>query len=238
MKVDVLAFGVHPDDVELSCGGLLRKLVEEGKKVAIVDLTCGELGSRGSATLRLEEAARAAKILGVAHRENLYMKDGFFQNDESHQRKVISSIRHFQPDIVLANALEDRHPDHGRAAKLVAESCFLSGLRKIETAFNEVGQSPWRPRALYHYIQDYHMEPDFVVDITAQLDVKLEAIRAFASQFFDPASKEPATPISGHDFFDFLVARAKVMGRASGMEYAEGFVAARQIGVKDIFSLH
>lgn len=234
MQVDVLAFGAHPDDVEISAGGTVASMIASGKKVAIVDLTAGELGTRGSAELRAQEAAAAGKILGISDRENLGMADGFFTHSEENLIKVINSIRHFRPRIVLANALTDRHPDHGKGAKLVAEACFLSGLRKIESERNGEAQTAHRPEVLYHYIQDFHRKPDVVVDITDFFEIKMKAIAAFGSQFFDPKSTEPRTPISGSEFFDFLKARAMEYGRPSGFSLAEGFETARPIGVTDL----
>ena len=232
MKLDILAIAAHPDDVEISAAGTLMRSIAQGKKVGIVDLTQGELGSRGSAELRLKEAAKASEIMGIHARENLGLADGFFRDDEETIKKIIAVIRKYQPEIVLTNALADRHPDHGRAAKLVNDACFYSGLRKIET-----GQEAWRPKALYHFGQDYYQKPDFVVDITAFWDKKVEALMAFSSQFYDPNSTEPKTPISGEEFFDFIKARNMDFGRPAGYLIAEGFVAARAIGVKDLFDI-
>lgn len=232
MKLDILAIAAHPDDVEISAAGTLMRSIAQGKKVGIVDLTQGELGSRGSAELRLKEAAKASEIIGIHARENLGLADGFFRDDEETLKKIIAVIRKYQPEIVLTNALADRHPDHGRAAKLVNDACFYSGLRKIET-----GQEAWRPKALYHFGQDYYQKPDFVVDITAFWDKKVEALMAFSSQFYDPNSTEPKTPISGEEFFDFIKARNMDFGRPAGYLIAEGFVAARAIGVKDLFDI-
>lgn len=232
MKLDILAFGAHPDDVEISCAGTILKHNELGYKCGVIDLTQGELGTRGTAELRLQEAERAKNILGLEARENLGFADGFFQNDKEHQLPIIEMIRKYQPEIVLANSIHDRHPDHGKAAKLVADSCFLSGLIKIET-----GQEAWRPRALYHYIQDKYIHPDLTIDITPYFDKKMESIMAYTSQFYVQDSDLPETPISGKDFLDFLVGRAKVVGRPIGAELAEGFTAARNIGVKNLFDL-
>lgn len=237
MKLDILAIGVHPDDVELSCSGTLLKHIALGKKCGILDLTIGELGTRGTGTLRLEEAAAAAKILGISIRDNLGMADGFFKNDRVHQLKIIEKIREYQPEIILCNAVSDRHPDHGRAAQLVSEACFYSGLRKIETEIDGKKQDSWRPKAVYHYIQDRHMKPDFVVDVTPYVDKKMEAIKAFRSQFYDPQSNEPESPISVKNFFDVVLGKMTVYGRDSGYDYAEGFVAERVVGVKDLFDL-
>lgn len=231
MKLDILAFGAHPDDVEISCSGTLLKHMALGLKAGVVDLTRGELGTRGSGELRLKEAADAAKVLGLSARENLGLRDGFFDVDEESKSAVIRAIRHYRPDIVLANATSDRHPDHGRGGRLVAEACFLSGLPKVTTVRDGEPQQAWRPRLVLHYIQDFYLAPDVVVDITPHFAQKLESLRAYASQFFDPDSNEPATPISGEDFFDFLRGRAMEMGRPIGARYAEGFTAARHLGV-------
>lgn len=237
MKLDVLAFAAHPDDVEISAGGTIASLVAQGKKVGIVDLTRGELGSRGSAQLRDQEAEKSSSILGINVRQNLGMADGFFEHSEANLRGIITTIRRFQPDVVLANSITDRHPDHGRAAKLQADACYLSGLPKIQTKLNGEEQEAWRPRAVYHYIQDYFIEPDVVVDISEHFETKISSIKAFASQFYNPASEEPETPISGENFFDFLSARAQLFGRPIGVKYGEGFTRSRYIGVKDLTSL-
>lgn len=237
MKLDILAIGVHPDDVELSCSGTILKHIAQGKKVGILDLTIGELGSRGSGELRLIEAKNAAKVLGVEVRENLGLADGFFRNDKESQAEIIKIIRKYKPEIVLANAVKDRHPDHGRAAKLISEACFYSGLVKIETAINGINQDKWRPKAVYHYIQDRFIKPDFVVDVTAFVDKKIEAIQCFKSQFFDPNSNEPKTPISGEEFLDFIKARMMQYGREINVKYAEGFTSERYVGVEDLLKL-
>jgi len=237
LKLDILAFGAHPDDTELGCGGTLIKHIKAGKKVGVVDLTEGQLGSRGSIATRYEEAEKAAEIIGLSVRENLGMQDGWFRNDRESQNKVIQMIRKYQPEIVLANATSDRHPDHGRAAKLVAESCFYSGLIKVETFEDSVKQEAWRPKALYHYIQDYHIEPDFVIDVSEQWEKKIEAILAFSSQFYNPNSREKETPISSKSFLDFLVARARSIGRPINAEYGEGFTSTRYLGIEDLFDL-
>jgi bacillithiol biosynthesis deacetylase BshB1 len=237
MKLDILAIGVHPDDVELSCSGTLMRHIDAGKKVGILDLTLGELGTRGSAELRQVEAAAAAKIIGVHTREHLRFKDGFFQNDETHQRALIQQIRRFQPEIVLANAVSDRHPDHARAAKLIADSCFYSGLIKIETDFEGVKQQGWRPKAVYHYIQDQYLHPDFVIDITSYRERKHQSIMAYSSQFFNPNSKEPETPISSPEFLQTLDSKMSLWGRAMGVAYAEGFTVNRYPGVNSLFDL-
>jgi bacillithiol biosynthesis deacetylase BshB1 len=236
-KVDILAIGVHPDDVELSCGGTLLKHVAAGKKAGILHLTKGELGTRGSADLRMKEARKAADLLGVSILDNAGMADAFFANDKERQLALIEKIRQYQPEIVLCNALNDRHPDHGRAARLIADSCFYAGLVKIVTTGNGNEQQPWRPRAVYHYIQDRSMRPDFVVDITGFFDKKMEAMKAYSSQFFDPSSPEPHTYISTPQFLDSIKHRCAEFGRIIGVEYAEGFCTERFIGVKDLFSL-
>lgn len=240
MKADIVAFGVHPDDVELSCSGTLINEIRNGKKVVIIDLTEGELGTRGSVETRYAEAASAAMILGVHARENLKMKDGFFQNDEVHQRKIIQIIRKYQPSIVLANALQDRHPDHGRAGQLIAESCFLAGLKKIETV-NEMGtaQERWRPAYVLHYIQDKLHEPDLVVDISEVFEQRMKAILAYTTQFHSTTSIEeaPQTYISTPGFLEGIIARARLMGKRIGVDYAEGFVSQKSIGVKNLDTL-
>ncbi len=238
MKLDILAMGVHPDDVELSCAGTLLKAKAEGKKIGILDFTIGELGTRGSGPLRLNEAAASAKILGLNVRENLGYKDGFFQNDEHHQRGIVRMLRRYRPDIVLCNALEDRHPDHGRAAKLSSDACFYSGLRKIETDWDGEAQDAWRPAAVYHYIQDRPSKPDFVVDVGEFVERKMEAIKAFKSQFHDPASNEPESPLTMANFFDVVRARMSEMGRYILTDYAEGFHAARPMGVRSLDDMY
>lgn len=232
MKLDILAIAAHPDDVEISAGGTVLKSIQQGKKVGIVDLTRGELGSRGSGDLRMIEADAASKILGISARVNLGLADGFFENNEASLRKIIEQIRIYKPEIVLTNAPSDRHPDHGRASQLVREACFYSGLRKIET-----GQEAWRPKSVYMFNQDYYNKPDFVVDVTEFWETKMEALKAYGSQFFDPNSKEPKTPISGEEFFDFLRARSMDFGRPAGYLLAEGFMVDRTIGVEDLFHL-
>jgi bacillithiol biosynthesis deacetylase BshB1 len=225
MKLDILVMAAHPDDAELSCAGTILKHIAAGKKVGIVDFTRGELGTRGTPEIRLQESTDATKILGLHARENLGIRDGFFRNDEETQLKLIEVIRKYQPDIVLANALEDRHPDHGKGAQLAIDACFLSGLRQIKT-----GDLPaWRPAQVYHYIQDRYLEPDFVVDISANWDQKEAAIRAFKSQFFDPNSAEPASYISSPDFLNFIQARAMEMGHKIGVKYGEGFQSQKTL---------
>jgi bacillithiol biosynthesis deacetylase BshB1 len=232
MKLDILAIAAHPDDVEISAGGTVLKSIQQGKKVGIVDLTRGELGSRGSGDLRMIEAEAASKILGISARVNLGLADGFFEKNEASLRKIIEQIRIYRPEIVLTNAPSDRHPDHGRASQLVREACFYSGLRKIET-----GQEAWRPKSVYMFNQDYYNKPDFVVDVTEFWETKMEALKAYGSQFFDPTSKEPKTPISGEEFFDFLRARSMDFGRPAGYLLAEGFMVDRTLGVEDLFHL-
>lgn len=230
MKLDILAFGVHPDDVELGCAGTIMAAIDQGKKVGIVDLTKGELGTRGTPTTRTQEAAAAAKIMGVDVRENLDMADGFFTNDEAHQRKIIALIRKYQPDIILANAPEDRHPDHGRSAKLVSDAAFLSGLRKIETIHEGVTQTAWRPAYTFHYIQDRFIQPSFVIDITAYMERKMEAVLAYGTQFTNADTSEPQTYISSPQFLETVKARALMLGKRIGVGYAEGYITEKIIG--------
>jgi hypothetical protein len=237
MKLDILAIGVHPDDVELSCSGTLLKHIAMGKVCGILDLTCGELGTRGSGELRLIEAANAAKVLGIAVRENLKMADGFFTNDKSHQLEIIKIIRKYKPEVILCNAVSDRHPDHGRAARLVSDACFYSGLCKVETTLDNKSKTVWRPKAVYHYIQDRQLKPDFIVDITSFIEKKMEATAAFKSQFYNPDSNEPESPISVENFLDVVKGKMSVLGRDAGFEYAEGFTVERSIGVNNLFDL-
>ncbi len=237
MKVDILAIGAHPDDLELAAAGTIIHQIALGKTVAIVDLTEGELGSRGTIETRYEEAADASKIMGLSARVNLNLGDGFFDFSKENKIKIIEQIRHFQPEIVLVNAYRDRHPDHGRGATLAKEACFLSGLAKIETELNGVSQKKWRPKAVYGYIQDYYIKPDFVVDITPYMEKKIEAIMAYKTQFYNPDSSEPLTPISSKEFMDFLEGRAREYGRNIGATFGEGFTVDRPIGVKDILTL-
>ena len=238
MKVDILAFGAHPDDVELGCGGSLAKAVSQGKSVGIIDLTRGELGTRGSAEIRDQEAAAAAKVLGLSFRKNLAFRDGFFVNDEAHQMAIIQLIRIHQPKIVLCNAIEDRHIDHSKGSKLVSDACFLSGLKKIVTK-DESGniQEPWRPAHVYHYIQWKEIKPDFVVDISNHIDTKMEAIHAYASQFYDANSQEPSTPISSQNFLESVRYRAQNLGRLTGVAAAEGFTVERTPLIQDFDQL-
>ena len=242
MKVNILAIAAHPDDVELSASGTLLRHIDQGKTVGLLDLTRGELGTRGSADIRDQEATKAAQLMGAVFRKNLSMPDGFFEHNQENLVKIIEVIRWCQPEIVLANALSDRHPDHGKAAKLIADACFYSGLVKIETR-DEAGklQERWRPKAVYHYIQDHNLIPDFVVDISPYIERKIELVLAFRSQFYisgDPEfEKELSSPISGKDFVDFLLAKARSYGRAAGFEYAEGFNVARTPGITDLYDL-
>ncbi|KFE97727.1 GlcNAc-PI de-N-acetylase [Chryseobacterium formosense] len=233
MKVDILAFGAHPDDVELGCGGTIAKLISEGKTCAIVDLTRGELGTRGTDLTRKKEATEAAKILGVSARENLGLKDGFLVNSEEYQMEIVKMVRKYRPEIVLANAIDDRHPDHAKGAKLVSDACFLAGLRKIETVLDRENQEVWRPKHIFHYIQWKNIEPEFVIDISDHLDKKIEACMAFKTQFYDPTSKEPETPITSKDFYESLTYRAQDLGRLSGVTYAEGFTTEKLIALKN-----
>lgn len=232
MKLDILAFGVHPDDIELSCSGVLLVEKQKGKNTGVVDLTRGELGTRGSAEIREQEAAASAKILQLDARENLGLADGFFKNDEEHQRKVIYAIRKYQPEIILCNAPEDRHPDHGRSAQLVEDAAFLAGLRKIET-YNDKGvqQEAWKAKYVFNYIQDRYLQPDFVIDITGVMEKKIESIKAFATQFHNPSLGEPETYISTPDFLDSIIYRSKMMGKMIGVKYAEGFISKKTIGL-------
>ena len=240
MKLDILAIGVHPDDVELGCSGTIINEIKNGKKVGVLDLTQGELGSRGTVETRYEEAAKAAMIMGVAVRENLKMRDGFFKNDEEHQRKLIIAIRKYQPEIIITNSLIDRHPDHGRAGKLTADSCFLSGLRMVETK-NEEGnvQEPWRPKYVFHYIQDRYHEPDLIIDITDVFEQRMQAVKAYTTQFYNPDNEDdgPQTYISTSAFLDSIVARARVIGKKIGVQYGEGFISEKNIGIKNFDSL-
>lgn len=237
MKLDILAFGAHPDDVELGCGATVAKEVSSGKKVGIVDLTRGELGTRGSAEIRDKEAANAAEILGVSVRENLRFRDGFFVNDETHQLEIIKMIRKYQPEIVLCNAIDDRHIDHGKGSRLVSDACFLSGLRRIETSLNGTIQKAWRPKLVYHYIQWKNIEPDFVVDVSDFMQTKLDAVMAYSSQFYDPNSKEPVSPIATKNFTESIEYRAKDLGRLIFSEYAEGFTVERYVAVNSLTDL-
>lgn len=237
MKLDVLAFGAHPDDVELGCGATLAKEISKGKRVGIIDLTRGELGTRGSAEIRDQEAQDAAEILGVDLRRNLNFADGFFSNDKSHQLALIELIRLYQPEVVFCNAVEDRHIDHGKGSGLVSDACFLSGLVKIETTKDGKLQQPWRPKVVYHYIQWQSLTPDFVVDVSSHFDKKIEAVLAYKSQFYDATSAEPETPISSKNFIDSVSYRAQDLGRLTGVSYAEGFNVERLVAVDSVFDL-
>jgi len=237
MKLDILAFGAHPDDVELSCGATLAKEVANGKKVGIVDLTRGELGTRGTAETRDEEALVAAKILGVSMRTNLKFSDGFFLNDKQHQLAIIKTIRKYQPEIILCNAIKDRHIDHGKGSQLVSDACFLSGLIKIETEEDGQIQKPWRSKQVYHYIQWKNLEPDIAVDVTGFIDKKMASVLAYKTQFYDVNSKAPETPISSKNFTDSIVYRSRDLGRLIGVEYAEGFTVERHVAVNSLFDL-
>jgi bacillithiol biosynthesis deacetylase BshB1 len=231
MILDILAFGAHPDDVELGCGGTLAKEISNHKKVGIIDLTRGELGTRGSVELRDLEAKKAALVLGVSVRENLGLRDGFFQNNEENQMKVIEIIRKYRPKIILCNAVSDRHIDHGKGSSLVSDACFLSGLRKIETFVEGVKQEAFRPHVVYHYIQWNQTQPDFVVDITGFMEAKLNAVLAYSSQFFNSNTQDPITPIATQNFMDSLTYRAQDLGRMIGTDFAEGFTVERLLAV-------
>ena len=239
MKLDILVFGAHPDDAELGAGATIAKEVAVGKNVGIVDLTRGELGTRGTAEIRDKEAAKAAGILGVVVRENLEFADGFFKNDREHQLEIIRMVRKYRPEIVLCNAIDDRHIDHAKGAKLVSDACFLSGLLKIDTKMDggEDWQEPWRPKVVYHYIQWKNLEPDFVVDVSGFIEKKQEAILAYSSQFYDPKSDEPETPISSKNFLDSVHYRARDLGRLIGVSHAEGFTTERLVAVEGLDSL-
>jgi len=238
IKLDILVMAAHPDDAELSCSGTILSYIAQGKKVGIVDFTRGEMGTRGTPEIRWQESNEATKILGLHARENLGLADGFFQNDHASQVILMEVIRRYRPEIVLANALEDRHPDHGKGAKLAIDACFLSGLRMIKTidAQTKLDQSAWRPKHVYHYIQDRYLEPDFVIDITEHWETKEQSIRAFKSQFFDPNSTEPNSYISSPDFLSFIQARAQEMGHKIGVKYGEGFQSQKTMQVTNLFS--
>jgi bacillithiol biosynthesis deacetylase BshB1 len=237
MKLDILAFGAHPDDVELGCSGTLAKEISLGKKVGIIDLTRGELGTRGSVEIRNSESAKASEILGVSIRENLDMRDGFFVNDEEHQLKIIKMIRKYQPEIVICNAIDDRHIDHGKGSKLVSDACFLSGLIRIETEIDGEKQTAWRPKVVYHYIQWKNIEPDFVVDISGFVDIKTKAILAYSSQFYNPNDNGPITPIATKNFLESIHYRSQDLGRLVGVDYAEGFTTERYLAVNSLGNL-
>ena len=237
MKLDILAFGAHPDDVELGCSGTIAKEISLGKKVGIIDLTRGELGTRGSVAIRNNESDGAATLLGLSVRENLDMRDCFFVNDEAHQLQVIQMIRKYQPEIVICNAIDDRHIDHSKGSTLVSDACFLSGLRKIKTELSGVEQEAWRPKVVYHYIQWNNLTPDFVVDISGFIDIKMESILKYSSQFFNPDTNEPESPITSKNFLDSVKYRAQDLGRMIGCEYAEGFTVERYLAVNSLSDL-
>jgi N-acetylglucosamine malate deacetylase 1 len=237
MKFDILAFGVHPDDVELGCAGTLMASIYEGKKVGLIDLTRGELGTRGNAETRNAESDAAAKVMGLHARENLEMADGFFQHNEENVFKIITIIRKYSPEIIFCNAPEDRHPDHGRSSKLVADAAFLSGLRKIETTLDGKQQEAWRPKYVFHYIQDKYLEPDFVFDITPFYKKKMEAIQCYATQFYNPELDEPKTYISSPEFLESVTARDMILGKRVGVKYAEGFLTSKMIGIRSFDAL-
>jgi N-acetylglucosamine malate deacetylase 1 len=237
MKLDLLAFGVHPDDVELGCGGVLLSEKKKGKTTGVVDLTQGELGTRGTAETRKNEAADAQKILGLDVRENLKLADGFFENDESAKRKVIGVIRKYKPEIIFCNAPEDRHPDHGRSSALVNDAAFLSGLVKIKTIDEGLPQEAWRPKYVFHFIQDRYLKPDLVVDISDVFEQKIESVKAYKTQFFNPDEKGPQTYISTPEFLDSVVARAAMFGKMIGVKYGEGFISKKMIGVSSFDAL-
>ena len=237
MKLDILVLAVHPDDAELGCSGTILKHIALGKRVGIVDLTRGELGTRGTAETRDEEAAESARILGLHARENLRFKDGFFKNDEAHQIEVIKMIRKYKPEVVLSNALDDRHPDHGRAGDLANDACFLSGLKKIITYLDGKEQEAWRPRLLFQYIQDRYIKPDIIVDITPYIETKIASIKAFKTQFFNPDLDAPDTYISSPDFFESVIGRSREFGKSIGATYAEGFTSRKLLGIDDLFQL-
>lgn len=237
MKLDMLAIAAHPDDAELSCSGTLASHVAKGYKVGILDLTCGEMGTRGTPELRIEEAGKAAEILNLSMRENLRFQDVYFKDDKEHQSAIARVLRTYRPEIVLANAVSDRHPDHGKGGSLASHACFVSGLRKLETEKDGKPQEAWRPKFIYHYIQNNYIEPDLVVDISSHWDTKINSILAFQSQFYNPDSKEPESFISRPDFLDFIEARSREMGHKINVKYGEGFTVERVTGVSDLFDL-
>ena len=239
MKLDILAFGAHPDDVELGCAATLAKEIANGKKVGIVDLTQGELGTRGTEKTRYDEAQNAAKIMGVSTRVNMEFADGFFVNDKRHQMELIKIIRKYKPEIVVCNAIEDRHIDHAKGSQLVSDACFLSGLLKIDTKIedDDAWQEPWRPKQIYHYIQWKNLEPDLIIDVSNFMDIKMDAVMAYKTQFYDKNSKEPVTPISTKNFTDNIKNRAIDMGRLIGTTYGEGFTVDRTVAVDSLFDL-
>jgi bacillithiol biosynthesis deacetylase BshB1 len=238
MKLDILAIAAHPDDIELCCAGTLLRHMAMGRKVGIIDLTSGELGTRGSGALRLEEAQASAKVLGIDVRENLMLPDGFFENNRESQLIVARAIRKYQPEIIITNAVHDRHPDHAKGAKLVTDACFFAGLPKVETELDGIQQSVWRPKQTYHIIQDYRLTPDFCVDVTPYMEQRMESIKCYSSQFYDPTSVEPESPLTDSHFFDLILGIARTYGRMIGVEFGEGFTVQRQIGIRDLFQVH
>jgi bacillithiol biosynthesis deacetylase BshB1 len=237
MKLDILVIAAHPDDAELACSGTIAAHISKGYKVGILDLTKGEMGTRGTPEIRIQESEEASKILGISVRENLGFKDIFFKDDDSHRLEIVKIIRKYKPEIVLANAVTDRHPDHGKGSALASNACFMSGLRKIETAIDGNNQDPWRPKYIYHYIQNNFIKPDFIVDITDFWEVKIESIKAFRSQFYDPNNKEPQSFISSAEFLDFVEARSREYGHSIMVKYGEGFTVERTLGIRDLFDL-
>ncbi|MEQ8711643.1 MAG: bacillithiol biosynthesis deacetylase BshB1 [Cyclobacteriaceae bacterium] len=238
MKLDILVIAAHPDDAELSAGGTIIANVAKGRKVGIVDLTRGEMGTRGTPEIRLKEAAAAAEIMGVTLRDNLEFEDAFFTNDREHQLAIVRKIRAYQPELVIANAVSDRHPDHGKGSALISQACFISGLKRVETEVDGFQQEAWRPKNVYHMIQSNFIDPDFVVDVSDHWDKKMAAVRAYKSQFFDPDNKEPDTFISTPAFMNLIESRGVEMGQPVGFSYAEGFTIEKRMGIKDLFELH
>jgi N-acetylglucosamine malate deacetylase 1 len=237
MKLDILVIAAHPDDAELSCSGTIASHIAKGYKVGIVDLTHGERGTRGTPEIRLQEGRKSAEILGLSARENLGFKDVFFIDDEQHHLEIAKIIRKYQPEIVLANAVSDRHPDHGKGALVASKACFVSGLRKVESQLDGKEQMPWRPKNIYHYIQNNYIQPDFVVDITDYWDIKVDSIKAFKSQFYDPNNMEPESFISSPEFLDFIEARAKEFGHSINVKYGEGFTVEKMVGINNLFDI-
>jgi bacillithiol biosynthesis deacetylase BshB1 len=237
MKLDILVIAAHPDDAELACSGTIASQIAKGYKVGILDLTKGEMGTRGTPELRMKESEESSRILSISARENIGFKDIFFKDDDPHRLEIIKIIRKYQPEIVLANAVSDRHPDHGKGGAVASNACFMSGLRKIETTLDGIVQDPWRPKYVYHYIQNNYIKPDFVVDITDFWETKIESIKAFKSQFYDPNNKEPASFISSAEFLDFIEARAREFGHSIMVKYGEGFTVERNLGITDLFDL-
>lgn len=238
MKLDILVIAAHPDDAELSCSGTIAAHIAKGHKVGILDLTKGEMGTRGTPETRLQESAEASKILNLSARENLSFRDAFFVNDEAHQMEIVKIIRKYQPEIVLANAITDRHPDHPKGSEVASQACFISGLRMVETDHEGLQQEAWRPKYVYHYIQNNYIKPDFVFDISEFWETKLESIKAFKSQFYDPNNQEPASFISSLEYFKFIEARAREFGHMINVQYGEGFTVEKMVGVKDLFDLY